>query len=192
VKDDEADPRSLIEANARPWDSYWYWRDKPIAERGAAGEILRSARVQVGNLISRPPNEDPPDCEGTLDGEKSAIEVTELVHRPALERSIKAANQRAVGLEPNCPEVYFEWDRETLIAAIQERIEIKDAAKLRGGPYERYVLVIHTDEFFPHRNAVSQFLEGAKFRAQRITDVFLGLSPEPGCGVPTFRLDLGE
>jgi hypothetical protein len=36
-----------------------------------------------------------------------------------------------------------------------------------------------------------EFLQGAKFRPTKlITDVFLGLSYEPGFGIPTFRLDL--
>ena len=69
-------------------------------------------------------------------------------------------------------------------------IDAKDAAKLKGGPYERYVLVIHSNEFFLSRIATTEFLRGAKFRAELITDVFIGLSYEPGFGIPTFRLDL--
>ena len=34
-----------------------------------------------------------------------------------------------------------------IIDALQKRIDIKDKAKLKGGPYERYVLVMHTNEF---------------------------------------------
>ena len=82
------------------------------------------------------------------------------------------------------------WDRNDLIAAIQVLIDGKDVAKLKGGPYERYVLVIHTDEFFLSRETVSKFLEGATFRSQLFTDVIIGLSYEPGFGIPTFRLDL--
>lgn len=186
----ETDHRSLIEANVRAWNSFWVWRDKPIAERGAAGEILRNAGVQVLSLVSRPQNEDPPDCEGMLDGRWSGVEVTELVHRKTLEDSIKAVKQRAAGREPEQPEAYFLWDQDTLTAAIQTLINAKDAAKLKGGPYERYVLVIHSDEFVLSRIAVTEFLQGSKFRAQLITDVFIGLSYEPGFGIPTFRLDL--
>jgi hypothetical protein len=118
------------------------------------------------------------------------VEVTELVHRKTLERSIKALKQRAAGREPALPEAYFVWDRDDLIAAIQVLIEGKDVAKLKGGPYDRYVLVIHTDEFFLSRETVGKFLEGATFRSQLITDVIIGLSYEPGFGIPTFRLDL--
>jgi hypothetical protein len=144
----EDDLRKVIEANARPWNGFWSWRDKPIGEHGAASEILQRAGIDVGDLTSRPLNEDPPDCEGTLDGRWSGVEVTELVHRKTLERSIKAAKQRAMGREPAQPEAYFVWDKDDLIAAIQTLIDGKGVAKLKGGPYERYVLVIHSDEFF--------------------------------------------
>jgi hypothetical protein len=130
----EDDLRNLIEANTRPWTSFWAWRDKPIGEHGAATEILQRAGVDVVDFTARPQNEDPPDCEGRLDGQWSGVEVTELVHRKTLERSIKALKQRAAGREPALPEAYFVWDRDDLIAAIQVLIEGKDVAKLKGGP----------------------------------------------------------
>ena len=157
---------------------FWVGPTKQITEHGVASEILREAGVEVLDLVSLPQNQDPPDCEGKLDGRWSGVEVTELVHQKALEHSIKHS------------EAYFLWDRNDLIAAIQDRIDAKDAAQLKGGPYERYVLVIHSNEFVLSRIAATEFLQGAKFRAKLITDVFLGLSYEPGFGIPTFRLDL--
>ncbi len=115
-------------------------------EHAAASEILRQAKFKVGELASR--RDDPPDCEGMLDRQWSAVEVTELVHEPTLARSIKAIRERAAGREPENPEAYYAWDRADLLCALQERIDVKDAVTLKGGPYERYVLVMHTDEFF--------------------------------------------
>jgi len=146
--------RALIEENIRPWNNFWYWRDKPIGEHGTASEVLQKAGLKVIGLGSRPENQDPPDCEGMLDGQWSGVEVTELVHRETLARSIKSVRQRAAGCEPNEPEAYFVWDRNDFLAAVQGLIDTKDAATLKGGPYERYVLVIHTDEFFLNSNAV--------------------------------------
>jgi hypothetical protein len=186
----EDDLRKLIKANSRPWNTFWSWRDKSIGEHGAAIEILQRAGVDVVDLASRPQNEDPPDCEGRLDGKWSGVEVTELVHRKTLERSIKALKQRAAGHEPEQPEAYFVWERDDLIAAIQALIDGKDVAKVKGGPYERYVLVIYTDEFFLSQEAVRKYLEGTTFRCQLITDVIIGLSHEPGFGIPTFRLEV--
>jgi hypothetical protein len=85
------------------------------------------------------------------------------------------------------------WDRNDLIDAIQKRIDVKDKAKLRGGPYDRYVLVMHTNELILDSRRVGEFLKGAKFHCQQITDVILGLSYEPQFGregYPTFRLEL--
>ena len=69
---------------------------------------------------------------------------------------------------------------------------MKDAIRLKGGPYERYVLVIHTDEFLLDSTTVRRFLKGATFRARLINnDVIVGLSYEPASGAcPVFRLEL--
>jgi hypothetical protein len=185
--------RALIE-KVRGWNSYWTWPDKPVAERGAASEILEAAGVHVVDLVSREPGQDPPDCEATLDGLFSGVELTELVHEPTLKRSLKAIKVRKAGKKPTRPEAYFVWDREALLSKLQDLIDAKDQlSKQKGGPYQRYVLVIYTDETLLDRDTVSSFLEGAQFRATFITDVFLGLSyhpsaePEGGC-YPVFRL----
>lgn len=181
--------RSKIAANVRPWAGYWAWRDKPVGEHGAASEILRQAGMKVAQLVSR--RDDPPDCEGMLDRQWSAVEVTELVHEATLARSLKTIKERDAGREPEKREAYFVWSRTDLLSAIQERIGVKDAMRLKGGPYERYVLVIHTDEFFLDSTTVRQFLKGATFRARLITDVILGLSYEPAFGgCPVFPLEL--
>jgi hypothetical protein len=191
---DEIDFAALIKANARDWNGFWYWRDKPIGEQQIATEILRQGGVEVTNLVSR--REDPPDCEATLDGHFSGIEVTELVHQKVLERALRASKDRQSGKEPERPEAYFIWDRKDFLSKLQALIDAKDQiSKIRGGPYERYVLVIHTDEFFLDRGTVDHFLDGAMFRARFITDALLGLSYHPSDGLdagccPVFRLNL--
>jgi hypothetical protein len=103
---------------------------------------------------------------------------------------------RKAGKEPTRGEAYFVWDGDALLSALQSLIDAKDQpSKQKGGPYRRYVLVIHTDECFLDRDTVSRFLEGARFHATFITDVILGLSyhpsvkPEGGC-YPVFRLSI--
>jgi hypothetical protein len=189
---DDPSWRDLIAANMREVNSFWSWRDKPIGEGGAAEEILRQCGVDVRNLVSRVQGQDPPDCEAILDGRFSGVEVTELVHEKTLRRSIKAVRQRQSGNEPKQGEAYFIWDRDDLLTGLQTLIDRKDEpSKQKGGPYERYVLVIHTDELVLDRDTVTRFLEGATFRAKMITDVFFGLSYERGC-CPVFRLPLGD
>jgi hypothetical protein len=158
-------------------------------ERGAACTILEQAGFQVVDFVSR--EDDPPDCEGILDGKWSAVEVTRLTHEKTRARSMKAIKQQAAGREPEKAEAFFIWDRDNLIRSIQELIERKDAVDYKGGPYERCVLIIHTDEIFLSNPKVNEFLEGATFRASRITDAILGLSYEPNLGrYPTFKLNL--
>jgi hypothetical protein len=186
MKDDD-DHRQLVLDNQREWNGFWFWRDKPVGERAIARNILEEAGVQIDGLRSL--DQDPPDCEALLDGEFSGIEVTELVHRTTLERSIKAVRQRSRGEEPQKPEAYFVWGRDDLIAALQAMLIVKDAAKLKR-TYERYALVIHTDECFLDSENVERFLKGARFKASLITHAFLGLSYEPGKGYPVFPLEL--
>jgi hypothetical protein len=170
-------------------DDFWDWDDRPIQERGAARQILESASFEVSVFKSR--EDDPPDCEGTLDGQWSAIEVTRLTHEKARAQNMKVQKRRAAGHEPEKPEVFFYWERDDLLRELQKRIDEKEKSvkRYRGGPYDRYVLVFHTDEFVLVKDTVRKFLEGATFRTQLFTDVVLGLSYEPG-GYPTFRLKL--
>ncbi|WP_354097504.1 hypothetical protein [Bradyrhizobium sp. S3.2.12] len=122
--DDDDDLGQLIRVNKREWNSFWFWRDKPVGERGIAREVLEAAKLEVTDLRSL--DEDPPDCEAMLNGQFSGIEVTELVHRPTLERSIKAVRQRARGEEPRKPEAYFNWDRDDLVVALQKLLDVKN------------------------------------------------------------------
>jgi hypothetical protein len=184
---DDDDLERLILANRREWNGFWFWRDKPVGERGIAREVLEAAKVEVTDLRSL--DQDPPDCEATLDGQLSGIEVTELVHRPTLAQSIKAVRQRARGTEPRKPEAYFNWGRDDFVDALQKLLDVKNS-KPPARSYARYVLVIHTAEFFLDGGTIDRFLQGARFSSGLITRAFLGLSYEPGKGYPVFELEL--
>ena len=193
--DGEPSLAELIKANTRPWNGFWAWKDKLVGEHGAAYNVLQAAGINAESLVSREEGQDPPDCEAIIDGCLTGIEVTELVHQPTLERSLKAIKQRAAGKEPgpNKSEAFFVWEREDLLHALQTRIDTKDRSKLKGGPYDRYILVIHTNEMFLETDKVEQWLRQATFEARRITDVLLGLSYDPrhgGC--PVFKLQMSR
>jgi hypothetical protein len=182
---DEPSLAGIIKANVRGWNSYWSWKDKPVAECGAARDVLAAAGIAFEGLAQ---GQDPPDCEAVVDGPLAGIEVTELVHQKTLERSLKAQRERAEGREPQKPEAYFVWDRDELLRALQSRISAKDVEP-KGGPYSRYILVIHTDEMFLEAAKVEHWLTDATFPTKRITDVLLGLSYDPGRGCcPVFKL----
>jgi hypothetical protein len=154
------------------------------------------AGIDVRDLRSRPETEQPPDCEGTINGQRCAFEDTELAHERMLKRSIKAGRQRSAGQTPSKPEAHFVWDQASLLAALQQRINEKDegAARAKGGPYARYMLVVWTEEMYLYRDAVEKFLADVCFRAMRITDAFLSLdyhSSVDGSGkYPLFPLRL--
>jgi hypothetical protein len=79
--------------------------------------------------------------------------------------------------------VIFVWDRGDVLSALQARIEGKQEG-WQGGPYQRRVLLMYTDEF--HRVRVGGFLQEATFQTTFFTDVFLGLSYHDGC-FPVFH-----
>jgi hypothetical protein len=195
--DDDQDWASVVRANTRPWQSFWYWRDKPIGEIGAARLVLTASGLKVGeDLRSRSPD-DPPDCEGTVDDQWCGIEVTELVHEGILKRALRAIRERLAGKIPEKPEGHFVWNKDTLAAKLKEIIHEKErqAKSMKGGPYSRYILVIVTAEMFLYRDAVEAFLRGTSFQASLITDAFLGLDYHPDANArsgsyPAFRLQL--
>jgi hypothetical protein len=178
----EPDFEELLRANKRGAQDFWYWRDKPVMELGAAKEIFAQAGFSFKGLRARNPGDDPPDCEGYLEGQRCGVEVSELVHEPTLRATIKGKPQ------------YFLWERNDLVEKIQERISRKDRVDhVKGGPYDRYFLVLMTDEFMLGREQVNRFLEGYSFTSHMITDVVLGLSYDPSVKVcPAFRLTLSK
>src|SRR3954469_14240608 len=95
---------AVIRKNVRTVQTYWYWNDKPVGERGAARNILAEAGMRVVGLRSC--DRDPPDCEATVDELWTGIEVTELTHRKTLERSLKGKRQ------------HFAWPREALLSEL--------------------------------------------------------------------------
>jgi hypothetical protein len=176
--DDDLSYLRLMVEKKRKVSSYWDWPDKPVKELGIARNILSLAFKDVVDLTSREEEQQPPDCQSSLDGSFSGVEVTELVDQETLEQSIRGDR------------VSLDWDRQQFLSALQSRIDAKDKS-WKGGPYERRVLVIHTDEPNLDRETVDRFLQGSAFTTKLITDVILGLSYDPGAGdVPVFRLIL--
>ena len=182
MEDEEDDFGKLLELNTRnSGRDYWYWRDKPEMERGVVQDVLTAAGLKVNGLTNR--TQDPPDCEAVIDGQRCGIEVTELVHEKALRRSISKGEI-----------VHFAWTRDDLCRELQSRISRKDRAeKVKGGPYQRYILVIVTDELFLDHSTVENFVADSSFRTKLISDIFLGLSYDPSIGAcPVFKLRLSR
>lgn len=125
-------------ADGRSWPL-----DRAREERGIVGDFVAASVGEPGapfsSLRSRPPGEDPPDCEVVdSQGNQIGIEVTELVDSAAIRD--RQRNEQSASAE---------WSASRLIAALEGRIAAKDVSdKVRGGPYHEYFVVIHTAE--PH------------------------------------------
>ena len=166
----------------RAANSYWYWPEKPVAERGAANTILEAAGFAVEQLVSCADANLPPDCAATVNGVHAGIEVTELVHEEGLAKSINSQTTW-----------WFLWDQQAFAEAVQMIIATKegDVARWQGGPYGRRLLVVHTDEPYLDQERVSRYLQGQRFKTTCFSDAVLGLPYDPFTGShPTFRLPL--
>jgi hypothetical protein len=177
-------------AKARGYADFFGWSaDRDLEELGvitALAESLRADRALFfSDLVRRGRSNDPPDCEAVdRDGDRIAIEVTELVDESAI-RAFKAGR------------VYdrADWDREKFLLRLYSLIAGKDRRypELKGSPYPGgYVVVVFTDEPMLTRTAVEGFLAGHAVPEPRYIDrTFLVLSYDPGVErCPYFELAL--
>jgi hypothetical protein len=87
MADENKKTAAVIDESVRPVQTCWYWKDKPVGERRVARKVLAQVGMTVEGLRSC--DYDPPDCEATVNGFWTGIEVTELTHSRTLERSLK-------------------------------------------------------------------------------------------------------
>lgn len=127
--------------------------DRSIEEAGIldnfTNALARDGRSFFEQARHRGPNNDPPDCEAiNSSGARIGIEITELVDGTSIEKARRCQSYN-----------WKDW-REDFVPSLGRLLHRKDApAKLKGGPYSEYVLLIHTDEpwldFDQARRAVS-------------------------------------
>ncbi len=177
VSDFDAEVLQLIrDANARRrgYADFYKWPLDRCLEEVEVARTMCDALSSAGqplahSVVSRDRGSDPPDCEGlSPDGKRIAIEVTELVDPAAI-----------VATRSGTKYVWAQWDSAKLAAALQERLSSKDGCKLKGGPYDLYVVVIYTDEPELSLNAVKTLLGDKSVRiTTRVDRAYLLLSYE--------------
>ena len=155
----------------RPHASFFKWTNKETEELGVVQiliEAVESPPLEFRRV--RPGTPDPPDVVGEReDGSEVAIEVTELV-----DEEVTGRNVRAVRKGRAHEAVYREWDRPALLAAIEERLKAKDSVKLHGGPYDDYVVALHTDEMALTHAEAESWLAGHTFVGlEKVTSAYL-------------------
>ncbi|MCX5848074.1 MAG: hypothetical protein NTW65_01300 [Deltaproteobacteria bacterium] len=165
-------------ALSRGYADHFCWPlDRNLEEYGIA-KIFSESLEDKGQLFfdrnslrERGRGNDPPDCEATdLLGKHIGIEVTELVDPVAIQRL------KISGLYE-----WAEWDRPKIIRAIDERLKAKDIpAKIKGGPYANYIIIIHTDEPYLNETYVNSLLRNINFEKRKLINrAFLLLSYDP-------------
>jgi hypothetical protein len=126
----------------RGYSDFFNWPiDRELEEWGIVDAFKRSLEKSKAGFFdqvtARGRGNDPPDCEATLfNGRKLGIEVTELVDPEAI-----------MAYKNGDVDQWAEWSREKLINSITKRLKAKDISKnIKGGPYDIYVVIIHTAE----------------------------------------------
>jgi len=169
--------RLIREAAARDrgYASFFDWPERDQKEVGVTlslfESLLAKERLHYSNLRARGQGKDPPDCEATApNGRSIGIEVTELVDSQGI-KNAKAGR----------PYDWATWDKAKLESYLLSRITAKDASPgLKGGPYDRYWVVIHCDEPELNHERAQVLLDGWTGTATTLVDeAFLLFSYDP-------------
>jgi hypothetical protein len=186
-EDEVARLMHLAREKRRGYADFWQWPpDKKMAEWHVARTVLKFlTAIGGGEVISLEPAErDPPDCVAVLrDGLRVGIEVTELVDakmakghgaRTAAERRGKPPNpEKAVAAD----EIAW-WGAAELREAIVRAVATKDVLA-NGGPYDRYLVILHTDEDTITQSVLGDALAGPRIDTRHIDQAFVLLSYDP-------------
>jgi hypothetical protein len=193
-EDQEAINAAISESirRRRGYADFFGWPpDRDLEEKGVAGLLAESLKAEGALFFStiaiRGRGNDPPDLEALdKDGNRIAIEVTELVDGDAI-RASKNGSRRGLAA----------WTRARFLSTLGDLLSAKNARfpDLKGAPYPGgYVVVVFTDETFLRRPTVEAYLRGHAFSGLADIDrAFLLLSYDPDPAFqrcPCFELQL--
>jgi hypothetical protein len=184
-------------AKQRAYASFFKLGSKAHEELTVVENLLESMRTrgEVKYSEARLAPLDPPDCIAqTADGGSLsvAIEVTELVCEESVRINARQDREAMRRMEPGVA-VMRAWDTQDFIGHIAARLEDKDSKKLKGGPYERYIVAIHTDEPLLERDQCMAWLRDYTFGPfQQIAEAYLLFSYMPGKGYEYITLAIAS
>jgi hypothetical protein len=169
-------------------DFFDYPPDRDLAEIGVLDSLLEAMSGKGTQFfidpISRGRGNDPPDCEAQLiGGGRIGFEVTELIDSETI-RAVKSGRQYQ----------WAHWTASRLIDEIEKRLRSKAKPEnVKGGPYDEYAVLIHSDEpelTFPF---VTDALRNVEFpRREPYERAFFLLSYMPGAGYQYLELSLHD
>ena len=179
----------------RNYALFWQWGEKSIKEREIMRDFLKArdvlglpsyAEVEVCKPpVGVHPTPSPDFIARNKTGYVTAVELTELVCQKAIQANIHASRREEY--------VYRDWTQEEVIAAIEERLAIKDSKKYLEGSFDEVHVVIHVDEPLIFPSEYVSFLSKIPFVSRRsITRVFILFSYDPMSeGYPCVELQFG-
>ena len=179
-------------AKRRGYADFFLWPiDRDLEEWGIANSLKESLEATENSFFSelrrRGRGNDPPDLEAVnFQGERIAIEVTELVDESAI-KNYKETNEYD----------WAEWDKLKFLNGLQYAIKTKDEKfpKLQGSPYPGgYYLIIHTDEPELVSNKVDDYLQESHIEPpDYLSKVYLLMSYDPAVSYcPVREIKFGE
>lgn len=164
-----------FKANSRSDAGILAWEgDRSVAEEGVliafALALQEQERLFFSNAFHRGEGNDPPDCEATgLADERIGIELTELID-PETAAAARAGNNYQAK----------RWSETDIAAGLAERIAAKDAGNPKGGPYDRYVLLVYTDEPGLSVDAARSVVSSRVYTAtELLSEAYLLMSSDP-------------
>jgi hypothetical protein len=197
------DDRDLPEKvrRIRPHANFFDWPVRETKELGVVKTLLESAHGD--DLLAsirevRPGRPDPPDAIGArgAGGALVAIEVTELVDQDVTAHNVRVDRTMADKdwIERGQHRVMRVWDEAALVAAVDALLREKDGKTLHGGPFERYVVAVHTDEDMLDHHEADRWLQRHSFAGlAKITGAYLPFSYSPVIeGYPCIRLNVRQ
>jgi len=139
----------------RKYASFFDWHKKDEKELGIVETLFESMKLQGINTFQnlRISQKDPPDCIAEdQSGNLIGLEVSEFV------------DKEAVRLNAQGKSVYRDWTIDEIVKHLEIIITEKDSKPFHGGPYEKLILVIHTDEFVINFQTLKPILATHEFK----------------------------
>jgi hypothetical protein len=178
----EAEPELIAmmraaQQKSRGLNDFFSWAPaRELEEFGVADELRQSLdrkrQASFSELRARGRGNDPPDCEAVDPrGNRVAIEVTELIDPTAI-----------ACFKKGLPYNWTDWSREKLVSGLERLLDAKANryGTLKGGPYRKYVVAIHTDEPMLPFDTARELLHGHRFTRRPTVDrSFLVISYDP-------------
>jgi len=162
---------------------FFDWYDKKRKELGILEDLLKTMNIRNEAYYHSPKisKNDPPDCT-LLDRNNRliAVEIRELVS----EEAVRNAEQSKFA--------WKFWYLEDVLKEIDSILKEKAGKDYHGGPYQKIIVVIHTDEYSMNYKTYAAGLEEAVFPNYSLIDeayLLFSVNPAEEC-CPYIKLNI--